>query len=120
MGPGDPHPPSHRAAVDPGFRQWGMLGLLPDEVEVVRGRTKRISEAIRQALDRLKALYDGFDYRELACILFLQCGSPLKTVKALWQESPVSGQGHLGLWHYHVHPDRYQARLQVIKLYSQG
>ena len=26
----------------------------------------------------------------------------------------------LDLWDYHTHPDRYQARLQVIKLYYQG
>jgi Winged helix-turn helix len=43
-----------------------------------------------------------------------------QTVKKLWQQSPVSCQGHLGLWDYHGHPDLYQARLQVIKLYYQG
>jgi transposase InsO family protein len=106
-----------------GFRQRGMLGLLPDHVEVVvRGRAKRIPETIRQELDRLKALYDGFHYRELARILFVKLGYPIddKTVKVLWQESPVACQGHLGLWDYHAQPDRYQARLQVIRLYYQG
>ena len=43
-----------------------------------------------------------------------------KTVKALWQASAVSCHGHLGRWDYHTQPDRYQARLQVIKLYAQG
>jgi transposase InsO family protein len=43
-----------------------------------------------------------------------------KTVKKLWQQSPVSCQARLGLWDYHGHPDRYQARLEVVKLYYQG
>ena len=103
------------------FRRRGMLGLLPDHVEVVvRGRTKRIPETIRQELDRL--LHEGFHYRELARLLFVKLGYPIddKTVKVLWQESPVACQGHLGLWDYHAQPDRYQARLQVIRLYYQG
>jgi transposase len=105
------------------FRQRGMLGLLPDNVKVmVRGRTTQIPEAVRQEIDRLKALYDGFHYRELARILFVKVGYPIddKTVKKLWQQSPVSCQGHLGLWDYHAQPDRYQARLQVIQLYYHG
>jgi transposase InsO family protein len=105
------------------FRQQGMLGLLPDNVKVmVRGRTTQIPEAVRQEIDRLKALYDGFHYRELARILFVKAGYPIddKTVKKLWQQSPVSCQGHLRLWDYHAQPDRYQARLQVIKLYYHG
>jgi transposase len=106
-----------------GFRQRGMLGLLPDDVEVViRGRPKRISEAVRQEIDRLKALYDGFHYRELARILFIKFGEPIdhKTVKTMWHESPVSLQGRLDLLDYHAYPDRSQARLQVIQLYYQG
>ncbi len=105
------------------FRQQGMLGLLPDHVEVViRGRMARVPEAVRQEIDRLKALYGGFHYRELARILFIKFGAPIdhKTVKAIWQESPVACQGHLGLWDYHAQPDRYHARLQVIKLYYHG
>ena len=105
------------------FRQQGMLGLLPNNVEVViRGRTHRVPDAVRQEVDRLKALYDGFHYRELARILFVKVGYALddKTVKKLWQQSPASCQRDLGLWDYHAQPDRYQARLQVIKLYYQG
>ena len=79
-------------------------------------------KAVRQELDRLKAFYDGFHYRELARIVFVTCGVSIdhKTVKALWQASAVSCQGHLGLWDYHAQPDRYHARLQVIQLYYQG
>jgi transposase InsO family protein len=105
------------------FRRQGMRGLLPADVEVVpRRRASPIPETVRQEIDRLKALYDGFHYRELARILFITFGAPIdhKTVKALWQESPVACQGHLALWDYHAHPDRYQARLQVIQLYYRG
>jgi transposase InsO family protein len=105
------------------FRQQGMLGLLPNNVEVViRGRTHRVPDAVRQEVDQLKALYDGFHYRELARILFVKVRYSLddKTVKNLWQQSPASRQRDLGLWDYHAQPDRHQARLQVIKLYYQG
>jgi hypothetical protein len=68
------------------FRQQGMLGLLPGNAEVVvRGRTARIPDAVRQEIDRLKALYDGCHYRELARILLVKVGYPIdgKTVKKL-------------------------------------
>jgi hypothetical protein len=105
------------------FRRQGMPGLLPADVEVIhRRRASPIPEAVRQEIDRLKALYDGFHYRELARILLVKTGHPVddKTVKTLWQQSPVSCQGRLGLWDYHGHPDRYQARLEVVKLYYHG
>jgi transposase InsO family protein len=118
----DTHPDSVRT-LHRRFRQRGMLGLLPGNVEVmVRGRTTRIPDAVWQEIDRLKALYDGFHYRELARILLVKVGYPIddKTVKKLWQQSPMSCQGHLGLWDYHAQPDRYHARLHVIQLYYQG
>jgi hypothetical protein len=83
-----------------------MLGLLPADVEVVpRRRASPVPEAVRQEVDRLKALYDGFHYRELSRILLVKTGYPIddKTVKKLWQRSPVSCQGHLGLWNYHLY-----------------
>jgi hypothetical protein len=53
------------------FRQQGMLGLLPDHVEVsTRGRASRVPEAVRQEIARLKALYSGFHYREVVRIIF--------------------------------------------------
>jgi transposase len=118
----DTHPDTVRT-LHRRFRQRGMLGLLPGNVQVgVRGRTTRIPDGVRQEIDRLKALYDGFHYRELARIVFVKVGYPIddKTVKKLWQQSPVACQGHLGLWDYHAQPDRYHARLHVIKLYYQG
>jgi hypothetical protein len=102
----DTHPATVRTLTRR-FRQQGMVGLLPEDVEVsIRARTLRVPEAVREELDRLKALYDGFRYRELARILFITCGVSVdhKTVKALWQASGVSCQGHLGLWDYHAHP----------------
>ena len=118
----DTHPATVRTLTRR-FRQQGMVGLLPEDVEVtVRARVPRVPEAVRQEIDRLKALYDGFHYRELARILFITCGVSIdhKTVKALWQASAVSCQGHLGLWDYHAQPDRHQARMQVIQLYYHG
>ena len=105
------------------FQHQGMLGLLPSDVEVsIRERATRIPDAVRQEIDRLKALYDGFHYRELARILLVKVGYSVddKTVKKLWQQSAVSQHVQLDLWDYHTHPDRYQARLQVVKLYYQG
>jgi transposase InsO family protein len=105
------------------FRERGMLGLLPGPLEVVGTRgAPRVPEAIRHEIHRLKALYNGFHYRELSRILFITCGYRVdhKTVKAIWQESALSLQGQLDLCDDHGDPDRYQARLQVIKLYDQG
>jgi transposase len=116
------HPATVRA-LSRRFQRQGMLGLLPADVEVsVRARAPRVPEAVREELDRLKALDDGFRYRELARILFITCGVSMdhKTVKALWHASAVACQEHLRLWDYHAQPDRYHARMQVITLYDQG
>jgi hypothetical protein len=57
------------------FRRQGMLGLLPDHIEVsTRGRASRVPEAVRQEIARLKALYHGFHYREVVRIIFYTCG----------------------------------------------
>ena len=53
------------------FEQQGLLGLLPDSIEVVpAGRRRRVPDAVVQELKRLKGLYAGFQYRELARIIF--------------------------------------------------
>src|SRR4030095_50416 len=60
------------------FRAQGMLGLLPNDIEVrPRGRAQRVPEAVRHEVDRLKALYAGFHSRELARILFYTFGYPI-------------------------------------------
>ena len=105
------------------FRQQGMLGLLPSDVEVERrGRAGTVPDDVREEIDRLKALYGGFHYRELARIIFCKCAYPLddKTAKILWHQSSAPTPQQLELWTYHTRPDRYQARLKVVKLYSQG
>jgi len=55
-------------------------------------------------------------------IIFCTTGYLLSvhTIKKLWQQSPPAAQGALPLEDYHSQPDRYQARLQVLKLYYQG
>lgn len=116
------HPDTVRA-LRRRFRQQGMPGLLPLGGSPGRQqRAPRISEAVRQEVDRLKALYAGFHYRELARILSYKFETPIndKTAKHLWARSEVSPQGQLPLWPYHTQPERTQARLQVITLYAQG
>jgi hypothetical protein len=105
------------------FQRQGLLGLLGDGVEVVpQAPTPRVSEAVIEEIGRLKALYAGFHARELARIVFYKLGERIdhKTAQRLWQQSPVVSQETLPLGDYHTQPDRYQARLQVIKLYAQG
>ena len=71
---------------------------------------------------RLKALYEGFGYRELARIIWYKVHYHIddKTIKQLWERRlmPVPGEPPVGL--YHRQADRYQARLQVVKLSYQG
>jgi hypothetical protein len=72
-------------------RQQGMVGLLPHAVKGEgRGRASRVPEAVREEIDRLKALEGGFHDRELARLGCCQCGIRRgdKTVKKLWQASP--------------------------------
>ena len=105
------------------FQQQGMLGLLLDDVEVVpKEKPPRVSEAVVEEIARLKALYAGFHARELARIVFYKLGERIdhKTAQRLWHPSAVTTQEALPLGDYHNQPDRYQARLQVIKLYAQG
>jgi Homeodomain-like domain len=105
------------------FRQQGMLGLRPDHVEVSpRGRASRVPEAVRQEIARLNALYRSFHYREVVRIIFSKYGYRLhpNTVKHLWQQHLPPAQGELALGDYHRQRDRYEARVQVVKLYYQG
>jgi hypothetical protein len=105
------------------FRQEGMLGLRPTDIEVApRPRASRVPEAVRQEMARLKALDNDFQYRAIGRIIFYKCGYRLhpKTAKQLWQQSQPAIQEELALGDYHGQGDRYQARVQVIKLYYQG
>jgi Homeodomain-like domain len=69
------------------FRHQGMLGLFPEHTEFVTPRRGKLVPAkVVKELARLKALYDGFGYRELARILWykIQERVDAKTVKKLW------------------------------------
>jgi len=105
------------------FRPQGMLGLFPEHMEIVTpSRGRAVPAVVVEELARLKALYDGFGYRELARIILHKTHEHIddKTVKQLWQQSPPPVQGALPLPTYHSHSQRYQGRLEVIKLYYQG
>jgi len=105
------------------FEQQGLLGLLPEAVEIVpKGTAPRVPPEVIEEIGRLKALYDGFQYQELVRIVFCKLGYRMtdKTAKKLWQQSPPAPQGALPVGDYHSYPDRYEARLEVIKLSSQG
>ena len=105
------------------FQHQGMLGLLLDDVEVVpKEKTPRVSPAVAEEMARLTALYAGCHARELVRIVFYQLGERIdhKTAQRLWQQSLGVAQEALPLGDSHTQPDRYQARLQVIKLDAQG
>ncbi|MDH3602585.1 MAG: helix-turn-helix domain-containing protein [Candidatus Tectomicrobia bacterium] len=105
------------------FEQQGMLGLIPDTVEVVPARRRRrVPDEVVEELRRLKGLYDGFGYRELARIILYKFNRRMShaTIQRLWPDlSPLSPQ-QLPLLDYHSYPERSQARLEVIQLYFQG
>ena len=105
------------------FRHQGTLGLFPEPTEGTRPRRgPPIPAVVVEELTRLKGLYQGCGYRELARIMHSTCNERLddKTSKKLWQQSPVPVQGEVPLGTYHSQADRAHARRQVIKLYAQG
>ena len=67
------------------FEHQGMLGLMPDTIEMVTpGRRRRVPETVVEEIARLKGLYAGFQYRELARIIFYKLG---ERVEGYHQES---------------------------------
>ncbi len=105
------------------FEQQGMLGLVPDALDIIpAGRQGRVPDEVVQELARLKGLYRGFPYRELARIIFYKLHYRIgdHTVKRLWQQLPAASPQPLPLLDSHSYPERSQARLQVIQLHFQG
>jgi transposase InsO family protein/transposase len=105
------------------FRQQGMLGLVPANLEVIpHGRAPRVPDAVRQEIDRLKALYAGFHYRELARILFFTFGYPIhhNTVKRLWDQSAIPTPPPPPRRDSRPPAEHTDTRLQIIRLYYQG
>src|SRR6266481_968244 len=100
-----------------------MRGLVPDSIEIVpSGRRRRVPNAVVQALQRLTSLYDGFQSRELARIIFYKLDYRMThhTVQRLLQQLPSPSPRQLPLPDYHSYPERSQTRLQVIQLHFQG
>lgn len=105
------------------FDQQGMLGLLPGTIAVIpAGRRRRVPDAVVQELQRLKGLYNGFGYRELARIIFHKLAHRIShhSVQKLWHQLPPVSPQQLPLLDYHSYPERSQARQQVIALSFQG
>jgi hypothetical protein len=105
------------------FEQQGMLGLFPNTVDVIpTRRRRRVSDIVVQELQRLKGLYEGFGYRELARIVFhrVEYWIDSKTVKQLWEELSPASPRQLPLLDYHSYAEPSQARLAVIELYFEG
>jgi transposase InsO family protein len=105
------------------FEQQGIFGLFPDSVEMVTaGRQRRVPDAVIEELERLKGLYEGFGWRELARIMFFKLNYRLShsTVKRLWSQLAPPLPQQLPLLDYHSYADRSKARQQVIELYFQG
>jgi hypothetical protein len=69
---------------------------------------------VRQEIAQLDALYSGFHYWEVVWLIFYACGYRLHP-NTMKQRLPAV-QGELALGGYHGQRDRYQARVQVIKL----
>ena len=67
------------------FRHQGTLGLFPEHTEIVSPRRGQpVPATVVEELTRLKALYGGFGYRELARIIHYKCNERIddKTVKS--------------------------------------
>jgi len=96
-----------------------MLGLLPEMLQVLPvGRRRRVPDEVVEALQRLKGLYDGFGYRELARIL-LHPGARRVShhrIKKLWHQLPPASPRQLPLLDYHTYPTRAEARREVMTL----
>jgi Homeodomain-like domain len=105
------------------FAQQGMLGLVPDTLDVLPARRQlRVPDTVVHELQRLKGLYAGFGARELARIIFHTTMHRMtgQTAQRLWDRLPPAAPPPRPLLDYHSHSERIQGRLEVITLYAQG
>jgi len=105
------------------FAQQGMLGLGPDTLDVLPARRQlRVPETVVHELQRRKGLYAGFGARELARIIFHTTMHRMtgQTAQRLWDRLPPAAPPPRPLLDYHSHPERAQARREVITLSAQG
>ena len=83
------------------FRQHGTLGLFPEHTEIFSpSRGQQVPDEVVEELARLKARYEGFQFRELARIIQYKCNYSIddKTVKKLWRE-PRTGTRRVAFRH---------------------
>jgi hypothetical protein len=100
------------------FAQQGMLGLVPDTLEVHPARRQlRVPDTVVQELQRLKGLDQGFRDRELARLIFHTTMHRItgQTARRLWDRLPPAAPPR-PLLDYHSHPAPASARLAVITL----
>jgi len=105
------------------FDQQGMLGLVPDTLEVLPARRQlRVPDSVVHELQRLKGLYAGFGARELARIIFHTTMHRItgQAAQRLWNRLPPAAPPPRPLLDYHSHAEPAPARLEVITLYAQG
>jgi Helix-turn-helix domain len=105
------------------FDQQGMLGLVPDTLDVRPAqRQLRVPDTVVHELQRLQGLYAGFGARELARIIFHTTTHRLtgQTAQRLWDRLPPAAPPPRPLLDYHSHAEPVPARLEVITLYAQG
>ncbi len=105
------------------FAQQGMLGLVPDTLDIHPApRPLRVPDMVVHERQRLKGVYAGFGARELARIIFHTTMHRItgQTAQRLWERLSPAAPPVRPLFDYHSHPERGQARLEVITLYAQG
>src|SRR5439155_27125130 len=105
------------------FAQQGMLGLVPDILEGHPAqRQLRVPDTVVDELQRLKGLYAGFGFRELARIIFHTTMHRLtgQTVQRLWDRLPPAALPPRPLLDYHSHADPAPAPQDVLTLHARG
>ena len=103
------------------FDQQGMLGLVPDTLEVLPARRQlRVPDSVGHELQRLKGLYAGFGARELARIIFHTTMHRMtgQAAHRLWDRLPPAALPPRPLLDYHSHAEPAPVRLEVITLYA--
>src|SRR5262245_34534256 len=118
----DTHPETV-GALKRRFEAQGMVGLLPETLQILPiGRRRRVPDEVVEELQRLKGLYAGFGYRELARILLHTCARRVShhSLKKLWHQLPPAAPRQLPLLDYHSYPTQTEARQKIIPLYAQG
>ncbi|BCM94545.1 hypothetical protein IAD21_06452 (plasmid) [Abditibacteriota bacterium] len=103
------------------FQNEEMRGLFDEDADVVP-HCGSVSEAVRQEVLRLKALYPPLHLREIANIIHATLGARIdhKTVRRILERHPLAYQQRLPLSKFHDYKEPYQARVEVVNLYYRG